>query len=409
MNKELISVIVSIYNEEKYVERCIKSIIRQSYEKLDIVLVDDGSVDDSAKICRRYTQMDKRINFICKENGGLVLSRKTGILSAKGDVVVFVDGDDWLEPDWIANLYDLMRNHNADMVIAGFKKDLNGSVKTYTNAIEPGVYERGEIENKIIPRMMYSGRFFECGIYTYLWNKMFRKNIVKPNQLRVKDEIFMGEDAACVYPSILQANKIVITEMVDYHYCIRPNSIVRKKVDMNDIKKLEIFYKYLRDIFSDHKFKDILLGQLFYFYAGFITLMSECLILEYPVLPKTYPFGHIEEGSKVAIYSAGAFGIRIHRQFINKTALEIEGWVDPYYHKYAEMNMTVDSVDMLKEKKVDYVIIASIDAGFVEDSIGILKQSGIDADRIITIQDHFNEIVSFGKKMISDMENNNER
>lgn len=408
MNDELISVIVSIYNEDKYVERCINSIINQSYQKLDIILVDDGSVDDSVKICRKYAKIDKRINVVSKENGGLVSSRKMGILCAKGNVIVYMDGDDWLETNWIKNLYDLLISNDADIVIAGFKKDLNGLAKQYTNIVKAGVYERDKIEKEIVPKMMYSGRFFECGVYTYLWNKMFRKSIIEPAQLSVDNDIFIGEDAACVYPAILQAKKIVVTEMSEYHYCIRPNSAVRKKSDVNGIRKLQLLYKHLSDVFSNYECKDMLLNQLFYFYVGYITLMSELLILEYPVLPKTYPFGNIRSGTKVILYSAGAFGVHIYHQFTNNTRVQIVGWIDPFYDKYSEMDMDISSIDILKHKNFDYVIIASIDAGFIEESKKILSQNEINSNCVITIHDYFYDIVLFSEKMISSMGENYE-
>lgn len=401
MNKGLISVIVAVYNEEQYVGRCIESIIRQSYTNLDIVLVDDGSTDSSLKICEAYGQKDSRIQVVHKENGGLVTSRKSGILAAKGEVVVYVDGDDWIEEQWIEKLYNRLNENNADIVIAGFVKEINSATKHYVNKIALGVYEKQDIEDRIIPQMMYTGEFFECGIYTYLWNKMFRKEAVISSQLAVKDEIVIGEDASCVYPTILNAEKILITEDVGYHYCIRPNSVVRTKTSEHAIEKLRVFYEYMRGIISESKYKEILLEQLFYFYAYLLIMMSDRLILQYPELNVTFPYSVPDNKNKVVIYSAGAFGMHIYHQFRNEAGLNVVAWVDEFYSEYEELGFEVCSIEKLKHLDYDYIIIASVDKDYVQNVKDVLKQRKIDMNKVLTVQERYAEVKSFVEKHLA--------
>ena len=116
---ELISVIVPIYNVEKYLERCLDSIIKQTYKNLDIILVDDGSIDNSTKICDEYVKKDSRIKVIHKENGGLSDARNVGIDNSDGKYICFIDSDDYIELDMIENLYDGIVKNNANICCCG--------------------------------------------------------------------------------------------------------------------------------------------------------------------------------------------------------------------------------------------------------------------------------------------------
>lgn len=401
LNGELISVIVAVYNEEQYVGRCIESIIKQSYTNLDIVLVDDGSTDSSLKECESYAKKDSRIQVIHKENGGLVSSRKAGILAAKGEIVVYVDGDDWIEEQWIEMLYNQLKHNCADIVIAGFVKEINGATKHYVNKIAQGVYEKQDIKDRVIPKMMYTGEFFECGVYTYLWNKMFRKEIVLPSQLAVKDEIVIGEDASCVYPAILNASRIVITENAGYHYCIRPNSVVRAQTSENAVHKLRVFYEHMQGIIYESKYRESLSEQLFYFYAYLLVMMSDRLVLQHSELPGTFPYRIPGNKKKVVIYSAGAFGMHIYHQFRSETELDVVAWVDEFYSEYSKLGFEVCSLEELSNIDYDYIIIASVDKNYVQKAKIILKQSGIDMRKVLTVQEHYAEVELFVEKHLA--------
>lgn len=118
--KELISIIVPIYNSEKYIKRCIDSIINQSYRNIEIILIDDGSTDNSRNICEKYSNIDSRIKVISKKNGGVSSARNEGITNAKGEYIMFVDADDWIEKEAIETLYNALKEHNVDIVRGNF-------------------------------------------------------------------------------------------------------------------------------------------------------------------------------------------------------------------------------------------------------------------------------------------------
>ena len=141
----LISVIVSIYNREAEIRKCIESIIGQTYKELEIILVDDGSTDSSLQICREYEQRDRRIRIIHKENGGLISARVAGVKVASGDYIGHIDGDDWIESTYFEALADSASREGTDMVIDGFVVDRGCSSERVTHRIVFGVYDRERI------------------------------------------------------------------------------------------------------------------------------------------------------------------------------------------------------------------------------------------------------------------------
>ena len=153
MEKYKISVIVPIYNVEKYLDKCIGSIIGQTYKNLEIILVDDGSTDNGLTTCRQYQKEDTRIQVIHQENVGLVAARKTGIMKATGEYIAFVDGDDWIEK----NTFEILIKESdfEDILMYGLQEDYGYKVIDKINQIDPGQYEGNQIEN-IISNCIYN-------------------------------------------------------------------------------------------------------------------------------------------------------------------------------------------------------------------------------------------------------------
>ena len=122
MGKELISIIVPVYNAEKYLQKCLDSILEQTYQNLEIIIVNDGSTDNSGQICHEYEQKDSRIIYMEKENGGVSDTRNTGLDRMTGSYVTFVDSDDWLEPNYVQFLYEKLIEHQADIVVGNYTR-----------------------------------------------------------------------------------------------------------------------------------------------------------------------------------------------------------------------------------------------------------------------------------------------
>lgn len=166
----LISVIVPVYNVERYLRQCLDSLINQTYNELEVIMVDDGSKDSSGKICDEYSEKYDNFKVVHKENAGLGMARNTGFEHIKGEYVTFVDSDDYLEPDCIATLYNELRNKDVDMCKGGFKRVID-SGKIVSNRIYDNELFQGEKAKKeMLPRLLLMSEkvvFSMDGRYVY--------------------------------------------------------------------------------------------------------------------------------------------------------------------------------------------------------------------------------------------------
>ena len=222
-----LSIVVPIYKVEKYLEECIKSILNQSYCDYELILVDDGSPDDCPIICDYYAKMDQRIRVIHQENQGLVMARRNGLLKSQGKYISFIDGDDWIEQDMYKHIIQLMKQHQADVVVFGYKEDGAREISTKQNVICSGVYDESNMQI-VHQKALYTGLFYIPGIIPAVWNKLFRRDCLINGFFFPDALIRMGEDAALSYPMLSKAKKIVIdNEFSPYHYRIVDSSMSR--------------------------------------------------------------------------------------------------------------------------------------------------------------------------------------
>lgn len=215
----MISIIVPIYKVEKYLPQCIESIVNQTYSNLEIILVDDGSPDRCGEICDKYAESDNRIKVVHKPNGGLVSARKAGVQVANGEYIAFVDGDDWIEKNMYQEMNSYLNSYDIDMVCAGFTQ-VNGDEKVkYSNYFPSGIYDRRDIENIILPELLCIKDSYESGVVSAVWNKLFKKDLIRDYIFSIDEKVTLGEDAICSYSCIIGANKIVIcNEVYGYYY-----------------------------------------------------------------------------------------------------------------------------------------------------------------------------------------------
>ena len=240
----MISIIVPIYNVAPYLRQCIESILGQTYQELEVLLIDDGSTDGCYEICEEYKRRDLRITVIHKENGGIVSARKAGLRAARGEYIAYVDGDDWIEPDMYAHMLETLQQENVDLVMCGRYEDTGRTSKPVFHGIQAGCYRKPGMVQEIYPRMIAGRRFFEWGIFPNVWDKLFRRDCVYPYQMQVDDAVVMGEDAACTYPCLLHAKSLYILDECLYHYRQRAASMVKDtRYDAQGYKRYEILYR----------------------------------------------------------------------------------------------------------------------------------------------------------------------
>lgn len=381
--QELISVIVPIFGIERYVGQCIESILNQTYRNLEIILVDDGSTDRCPEICDLYAGKDDRIKVIHKENGGLVSARKAGVEAANGDFVGYVDGDDWIEPTYYENMLNEILDANADMAVAGFSRDLFDNATKIYNNIKSGTYE-GESLQFLKKNMMSYGAFYKNGISTYVWNKLFKRDIIKKYQVLVDNAITIGEDAAVVYPLITECERIVVSDNTDYHYRQREDSMLKKSKPFSEEKcGLRILYKYLTNYFLNDNCGYDYLKQVKDFILGICVIRSGGLAIKDDVL---LPFEYDFKGKKVVVYSAGTFGQQLVYRISEHDYCDIVSWLDDDYWEYRRCCLNVDPVESIKEIEFDVVLIATLDSDLSEMIRKRLINLKVDSNKILMVR-----------------------
>ena len=170
--KPLISVIVPIFQVEKYLDKCISSIISQTYHNLEIILVDDGSTDNCSQICEKYKELDNRIKVIHKQNGGLSQARNVGLEIATGDFIGFVDSDDWIEPNMYETLISTLFEMNADIAVCGYQDEYEG-INSILHDITS--FKRNQYTPEEALRKILKGKSF---ISIMVWNKLYKKAVL---------------------------------------------------------------------------------------------------------------------------------------------------------------------------------------------------------------------------------------
>lgn len=210
-----VSIIVPVYNVDKYLEKCLDSLINQTLKDIEIICVNDGSTDTSQKILEKYSKKDNRITIINQDNAGLSVARNSGIDIAKGEYIGFVDSDDWIDSDFYEKLYNSAKNNDADIVVASIIRYRKCAQKYRVKYTNEKVYT--DLQDKIsacsIPKICY------------VWNKLYKNEIIK-DKLFTPNVYF--EDVIWLPKVIKCANKIVTVADTNYYYRVNNNSIVKK-------------------------------------------------------------------------------------------------------------------------------------------------------------------------------------
>lgn len=231
------SVIVPIYNVEKYLPACIESVLNQTFSDFEIILVDDGSPDNCPAICNSYKEKDARIKVVHKTNGGLASARRAGIREALGEYVFNLDADDLVEKDTLECAYKIIQDTDCEILSFSYRWVKNGHTVNVTNdGLTEGLYTEKEIEKCIFPRLLMDKNMEHMSYY--LSGKMVKRELLTPHQLNVSEKISLGEDFCCVIPCYLHAKRVYISKKEAYLYTVREDSL-SKGFNTNQIYRIE--------------------------------------------------------------------------------------------------------------------------------------------------------------------------
>jgi glycosyltransferase involved in cell wall biosynthesis len=356
--EELISVIVPIYNVKPYLRQCLDSICKQTYRNLEILLVDDGSTDGCSEICDEYALNDKRIKVIHKANEGLVRARKMGLLNASGQLIGYVDGDDWIELDMFEKLYSALVSENVDISMCGRIEETEGTHRCIQQGLQPGSYNKKQMLEIIYPNMIVNENFFEWGIYPNFWDKLFRRKCMEEFQMKVNDNLRMGEDAACVYPSMLKADSICILAESLYHYRQRSDSMV-KAVGKTEKKSFHTLYNSVKDVLVSLKDTYDLEEQWRDFLLFIMVPRADGLYSGFSDKEFLFPFPDVKKGSDIILYGMGIYGQRLYN-FLQKTNFcNVVACVDINYTAVNKQGFPAVGIDEIEKINCKDIVVAN--------------------------------------------------
>lgn len=356
----LVSVIVPVYNIKDYLGICIESILMQSFKEFELILVDDGSTDGSGNICDAYAKKDVRIKVVHKNNEGLVRARKTGFKQAEGEYIAFVDGDDWVEYNMLEKLYTFLVTEDVDVVMCGRFEDTGGTQRMVYHGIEEGRYDRHSLIHKVYSKMIVNGAFFEWGIFPGLWDKLFRKSCIEQFLMSVDDNITMGEDAACVYPCLLNVDSVYVLRECLYHYRQSVSSMVKSCTDKSlERFRFQVLYKSVADTLK--KYEDIY--DMSYQWQEYLLFLmvprADSLYCGIEDLDYLFPFPKVKKGSKVIIYGAGTYGQRLYSYLKKTNFCSVVALVDRNYIELNKQGVPAVSPEKISDYNYDAIVIAS--------------------------------------------------
>jgi len=266
MEKPLISIIIPVYKVEKYLEKCIKSVLDQTYKNIQIILVDDGSPDNCGNICDNYAKIDNRIEVIHKANGGLSEARNVGLKVARSEYIGFVDSDDYVSNEMFENLYNTLISNDVDVSICNFYTVINNKniIKNADNGVE--IYNKLEILKEIL---------LDKKIQSYAWNKLYKRELFKDIEYPVGKKY---EDIGTTFYILEKCNKIAVSGSPEYYYITRGDSIVNNNTEGTVIDYISLIsdrYDYI-----DKKYKELKKYNDYYITKTLITAYTDAYYLK---------------------------------------------------------------------------------------------------------------------------------
>lgn len=263
-----ISIVMPVYNVEPYIRKCLDSVINQTYSNLEIICIDDGSTDNSGKICDEYVEKDRRIRVFHKHNGGVSSARNIGLNNLTGDYVGFVDPDDWIEPDMYEILMNASLNSNADISASNYTKDTAESsvIMTNTEAIGSLPFNRDKLILYAFKRDYYRG------FGAYLCTKLFKSELI--NGLLFDENISVGEDIIFFAQAAVKTRTAVYTDKPLYRYFQREVSLFHSG-DINKRSGSPIAYSNIINLFEENKIDPDIVIWVKRFYVYHASLLAE--------------------------------------------------------------------------------------------------------------------------------------
>lgn len=254
-----ISVIIPVYNAEKFLDRCLGSVLGQTYENIEVIAVNDGSKDGSLALLNGYAQRDSRVRVIDQENGGVANARNVGLAHAGGEYILFVDADDWIEPDMAQSLLKLLeQTREADIAVCGGDAAEHPEEAVHIADPKVEIWDSDRQKTEFLTHQRLQGM---------LWNKLIRAECFAG--LSFDPTVGYGEDAQIMWKVLDRCRNMVLTGQVYYHHVIEPTSISNQKFSPKKYSAVKVWREIAEDVRENYPHMLTLATERLSFYAAF--------------------------------------------------------------------------------------------------------------------------------------------
>lgn len=248
MEKYKVSIIVPVYNAERYLRRCVASLVNQNYSNLEIILVNDGSTDGSGPLCDELTRNDFRMKTVHKKNGGLISAWKKGVENSTGEYLCFVDSDDWVDTDMVSGMAAFLTGSDQEIISSDYviERD-NGKSQFIWQKLQPGVYE-GKNWEKVIPKLLGEENRYVCMSRCM---KLISRRLIVENSKFCDPVIRTGEDTMIMFPSLIDCKRFVAMDRrAYYHYLYVQESMIHQ-YDRGLFENIQLLKEIIDQIIDD--------------------------------------------------------------------------------------------------------------------------------------------------------------
>lgn len=383
MDNKKLSVIVPVYNAEMYIEKCINSIIKQDYDNVEIIIVNDGSTDNTHEVCEAIAKTDNRIVYLTQDKMGAIAARRNGVENCSGDYICFVDADDFILEQAYSYAKDAM-SKGIDLIhfsIARYFDESN--CKIDRPKLKEGTYYREEIENIIFPRLIWNFDQKCSGFEPQLGVNIIRSELVKRQYKHLNESFWYGEDIAIVYPSILKAESMEIIDKCYYMHRQRIGECWPYVKNDNYFDGLSKLFNYLLVEFDEVLNLFDFRKQIDYFYMFAVQLKKVAYQDETFEKTALFPFNRVETGKRIVLYGAGNVGKQYYNQLVSINYCQSLLWVD----RRADFiqDERVKSIGLIDSYDFDYIVVAIENKTICNEVFEQLIGNGVNEKKIVLI------------------------
>ena len=255
----MVSIIIPVYNAEKFLDRCLSSVLGQTYQDIEVVAVNDGSKDGSEALLRRYAERDNRVRVISQENAGVAIARNVGLANASGEYILFVDADDWIEPDMAESMLKLLeQTQNADIAVCAGDCAETPEDAVHIACPQVEIWGADRQKREFLTHQRLQGM---------LWNKLIPAELFR--ELSFDPKVGYGEDAQIMWKVLARCRNMVLTNQVYYHHVIEPTSISNRRFSPRKYAAIRVWQEIQTDAGENYPEMTVLATERLSFYAAF--------------------------------------------------------------------------------------------------------------------------------------------